>query len=83
MLGRPFSFFDGAPGAPLVKEDVQFATEFAVKAEGWLKENKIQPLPVDVKAGGLEGISGGLEELRTGQVHRKRLVYLLEPSHNA
>jgi hypothetical protein len=45
--------------------------------EKHLKSRKLQPIPVEVREGGLASILDGVAALRQGRVHGKKLVYTL------
>ncbi|OJJ50220.1 hypothetical protein ASPZODRAFT_128846 [Penicilliopsis zonata CBS 506.65] len=65
---------------PASEEDYQFALRFGVLVEKLLGEGRLKNHPVATGVGGsgLEGILGGLDVLRRGEVSGKKLVYLLE-----
>ncbi|KIW19441.1 hypothetical protein PV08_00013 [Exophiala spinifera] len=75
ILGREFSFGFKGVASPVVEEDVAFATQFAVLIEQFFSDDKIKPLRAEVRVEGLSGIVSGLNDLREGKVHGKRLVY--------
>lgn len=76
ILNREFAVGLGAAlASPVVDEDVQFGAEFSPVAEELLKQKRIHPIPKEVREDGLSGIVSGLENLRAGKVHRRRLVY--------
>ncbi|PLN83880.1 GroES-like protein [Aspergillus taichungensis] len=56
-------------------EDKAFAEEFWSIAEPLLAAGVIQPHPIDVKPGGLQGVLEGLQLLQADQVSGKKLVY--------
>lgn len=44
-------------------------------AEKLFAEGKVKAHPKEVRSGGLEGIFGGLNDLKTGKVSGTKLVY--------
>lgn len=48
---------------------------FGPVMQALLDEGKIKSHPVSVGMGGLDGVLGGLEELKGGKVSGKKLVY--------
>jgi hypothetical protein len=46
-----------------------------LKIEELLTAKRIQPVQAEVQAGGLQGILSGLDDLKAGKVHNKRLVH--------
>lgn len=75
VLGREFSFGIHGLAAPVVQEDVVFGREFAVVAGRLLADAKLRSLQREVRSGGLKEISGGLDDLKSGRVRGRRLVY--------
>jgi len=57
------------------REDFEYARKFWVMAEKLLAEGKFRPHRTDVRTGGLDGILGGLEDLKNGKVSGKKVVY--------
>jgi NADPH:quinone reductase-like Zn-dependent oxidoreductase len=60
------------------QEDFEFAKKWAGLSERMLAEGKLVPHPAKVGSGGLEGVRGGLDDLKNGRVSGKKLVYNLE-----
>lgn len=75
VLGKEFAFGAKGPQLPVIEEDQAFGADFTLRIEELLKTKDIQPIQAEVKAGGLQGILSGLDELKAGIVHNKRLVY--------
>ncbi|KAG4261446.1 TOXD [Fusarium proliferatum] len=75
VLGRPLSLDAQGPIFPIVSEDVEFASDFVLRAERLLRDNKVQPIQASVRDGGLKAIAKGLVDLKQGKVSRARLVY--------
>jgi len=65
--------FRGTP-IPGQADHFDFGVRFWAVAEKLLQEGKFKCLP-DVRKGGLDGVFGGLDELRNGKVSGKKLVY--------
>lgn len=59
------------------KTDREFMASFYKLIEKHLKSRKLQPIPVEVREGGLASILDGVAALRQGRVHGKKLVYTL------
>jgi NADPH:quinone reductase-like Zn-dependent oxidoreductase len=57
--------------------DLEFATKFWKLAGDYLAEGKVKTHPIDVREGGLEGILGGLRDMKKG-LSGKKLVYPLD-----
>lgn len=55
--------------------DYEFAKGWMPFAAGLVAEGKVRPHRVEVGEGGFEGILRGLEELKSGKVSGKKLVY--------
>ena len=63
---------------PANVHDFGRSKQFAQLSERLLANEKIRPHPVDVRYNGLEGVvSEGLDEMRSGMVSGKKLVYVL------
>lgn len=60
-----------------VPEDFEFAKRFAIVVEKLLEEGLIKNHPVDSREGGLNGIMGGLKDMKEGKLSGKKLVYRL------
>ncbi|KAI5257348.1 GroES-like protein [Aureobasidium subglaciale] len=73
VVGEAFSFA-GNP-IPAKPEDFEFGKMFWELAEKLFAEGKVKAHPKEVRSGGLEGVFGGLEDLRTGKVSGTKLVY--------
>lgn len=60
------------------KEDFEFAKIWAALSEKFVAEGKVKAHPAQVGSGGLEGILEGLEDLKSGKVTGRKLVYNIE-----
>lgn len=60
---------------PGKSENFEFAAKFWSLAEELFTQGKLKVHPVSLRSGGLEGILGGLDEMRKNQVSGKKLVY--------
>lgn len=69
--------FDGKE-FPANPTDFEFAKNFFTLAAKLLADGSLKPHPAEVRAGGLQGIFGGLDDLRHGRVSGKKLVYDIE-----
>lgn len=74
VTGEGFSFRGGAEFPPK-PEDFEFGKKFWGLTEKLLADGSIKVHPLDVRQGGLDGISSGLADLREGRVSGKKLVY--------
>jgi NADPH:quinone reductase-like Zn-dependent oxidoreductase len=61
-------------------EDAEYAAMFWKLTERLMAEGKLKPIATDVREGGLERILDGLQDLRTGKVSGKKIVYVVDPS---
>ena len=71
MLGKPWDFFGPQPATV---EDYEHARMFWRLATKLLEEGKVKVHPPRVGEG-LEGVLGGLDEMRKGLVSATKLVY--------
>ncbi|UKZ75725.1 hypothetical protein TrVFT333_003417 [Trichoderma virens FT-333] len=78
MMNREFIFESKGIRADINHDDANFAAFFGQIAERLIAVGAIEHGAVEVRPGGLNGILSGLEDLKAGTVHRKRLVYLIE-----
>lgn len=78
MMNREFLFESKGIRADINHDDVSFAVNFSPLAEQLIATGAIQHGAVEVRPGGLSAICSGLDDLRSGIVHRKRIVYLIE-----
>lgn len=78
MLNREFLFEAIGLRAEINIQDVNFAADFARRAERIIAYNAIKPSAVDVRPGGLDGIVSGLQDMKAGNIRRKRLVYVID-----
>ncbi|KAF5531535.1 alcohol dehydrogenase like domain-containing protein [Fusarium mexicanum] len=67
----------GAYGRPCVPQHRQFGAYLFALAERWLQDGSIKPHPLEIREGGLGSICEGINDLRIGAVHAKKLVYPL------
>ncbi|KAJ5174223.1 uncharacterized protein N7482_000100 [Penicillium canariense] len=77
MFGERFEFPGVAeyPAEPAMEE---FAKKWVLVAEELVKTGKVQPHPLDIRGGGLEGLLQGLQEMRTQAPRGKKIVYSRE-----
>ncbi|THZ15904.1 GroES-like protein [Aureobasidium pullulans] len=73
VVGEAFSF--GGTPIPAKPEDFEFGRMFWELAEKLFADGKVKAHPKEVRSGGLEGIFGGLNDLKTGKVSGTKLVY--------
>ncbi|KAF2673102.1 GroES-like protein [Microthyrium microscopicum] len=59
-------------------QDFEFTKKFVQVAEKLVAEKKIRPHRSEVRDGGLDGIFGGLDDLKNGKVSGIKIVYKLE-----
>lgn len=71
ICGEPWDFFGPQPATV---EDYEFGRMFWKLAAGLLGEGKVKVHPPHVREG-LEGVIGGLDEMRRGVVSATKLVY--------
>lgn len=74
-LGEPYTF--SGEEWPVVPEDYELVKKVVALSEGLLREGKIRPHPAAVRAGGLEGILGGMEDLKSKKISGEKLVYVI------
>lgn len=60
---------------PAKSEDFEFGKKFWMLAEKLLNEGKFKVPPVELRKNGINGILGGLNELREGKISGTKLVY--------
>ncbi|KAF2157080.1 GroES-like protein [Myriangium duriaei CBS 260.36] len=63
---------------PAAPQDFEFGKQFWALAEQLLADGKIKVHPPEVKAGGLDKIVEGLDDLRQGRVSGKKVVYNIQ-----
>lgn len=76
LTGQSFEFIPGKPPLPAMPEDNEWYQDLIKRAEGeqgWMTEIKANP--VDLRDGGLDGITDGFELMRQNKVSGKKLVY--------
>ncbi|TQS33343.1 hypothetical protein Golomagni_06317 [Golovinomyces magnicellulatus] len=72
-LGEVFQF--AGQDVPASLEDHEFAVAFIKKVQQLLDDGDFKPHPASLQAGGLDGITDGLDKLRQGNVSGVKLVY--------
>jgi len=72
-MGEEFEFHGHKWAASL--EDFEYARKFWLMTEKLLAEGKIRAHRTDVRTGGLDGILGGIADLKNGKVSGKKVVY--------
>lgn len=73
ILNEPFKFRTADMEAK--PEDFEFGKKVWGLAEKLMGEGKFKSPPVATKEGGLNGILGGLQDLKSGKVSGTKLVY--------
>ncbi|OAP57596.1 hypothetical protein AYL99_08334 [Fonsecaea erecta] len=79
--GHEGSYRQGMPKQPSAEDahgDVDFARNFFVWLEDTLRQGKYSGHPYEIIPAGLDGVSEGLNRLRSGQSQGKKLVYQVE-----
>jgi len=74
LFGKPVKLA-GVYGRPASPEDRGFAARLFPIAEQLLSQGLLKPHPIEIRSGGLKGITDGIEDLRKGRVRAKKLVY--------
>ncbi|RDW76189.1 hypothetical protein BP5796_07010 [Coleophoma crateriformis] len=77
LLGDPVRLA-GVYARPANPGDRKFSSLWYPLAERLIAEGKLKHHPIEIKSGGLLGVMDGIDELRTGMVKGKKLVYLLD-----
>jgi hypothetical protein len=75
ISGEPYSLM--GEEFPAVPEDFALAAQFSNLAEELLADGSIKAHPASVRAGGLEGIIEGMEEMKRGKISGEKLVYMI------
>ena len=75
VLGQRFTF--GPNEFPVNQTDADFAVKFLEIATDLLEQGKLQVHRPDVRAGGLEAVLQGLQEVREKKVSGVKLVYCI------
>ena len=70
-------FFFGDTAFKAGKEGEEQAARFFAMAQDLLARGMFRPHPAEVRGGGLEGVLGGLQDLREKKVTGRKLVYVL------
>lgn len=73
ILGAPVMKL-GTYGRPSTPEHRQFGAQLFGLAERWLHDGRIRHHPLEIRDGGLVQVSKGVDDLRLGNVHAKKLV---------
>jgi len=74
-LGEVYIY--GGEEWPVVEKDYELVKRFMGLAEQIIMDRKIIPHPAGLRSGGLEGIPGGLEDLKNKRVSGEKLVYVI------
>ncbi|KAH7015964.1 putative zinc-binding oxidoreductase ToxD [Macrophomina phaseolina] len=77
-FGEAFTKPLGPGNFPAMKEHYEFDKKFWKLSEQLLAEGKFKVHRPDIRAGGLEGVLHGLDELRQHKVSGKKLVYKVD-----
>lgn len=72
-IGEAFNF--GSEPFPAMPQNKEFAANFIPVAEKLLAEKKVKVHPIKVLPGGLNGVLGGLQDMKEGKVRGEKLVY--------
>ena len=76
LFGSPVRL-SGAYGRPGRTEDRKFASVLFAVAERLVWDGLIKPHPIEVRTGGLEAVLTGIEDLKSGHVKGRKLVYTI------
>lgn len=80
-FGRRFTMINEEIGLKRTWEasasDKGFMVTFYRRVEEFLQNKMLQPMPIEVRNGGLAGALEGVSEVRQGRVRGKKLVYEL------
>ena len=76
LFGAPVKL-SGVYGRPARQQDRLFASTLFPMAETLLVQGFLKSHPVELRSGGLETIKYGIDDLRSGRVRAKKLVYPL------
>ncbi|KFY96429.1 hypothetical protein V500_02441 [Pseudogymnoascus sp. VKM F-4518 (FW-2643)] len=74
LFGKPVRLA-GVYGRPARPKDREFSRIWFPMAEKLIAEGRLKPHRIEVKKGGLVGVLAGIDELRTGSVKGRKLVY--------
>ncbi|EFQ34570.1 alcohol dehydrogenase GroES-like domain-containing protein [Colletotrichum graminicola] len=74
LFGKPVKL-DGVYGRPASQSDRQFAAQLYRAAERWTQEGLVRGPEFQLREGGLEGITEGIDQVRKGKVRGFKLVY--------
>ncbi|KAK5957310.1 hypothetical protein OHC33_001682 [Knufia fluminis] len=74
VTGERFTFRAGQE-FPAKKDDFEFGKKHMEMCEGLMNEGKVKAVPTDVRDGGLAKIHEGLDDLRSGRVSGRKIVY--------
>lgn len=74
LFGKPVKLA-GVYGRPAMPEDREFAGKLFRMAEELITKGLLKGHPVEIRGGGLGAVVDGIDDLRTGRVRAKKLVY--------
>lgn len=72
-FGRRFTLM-GKTWEPSI-EDKTFMTAFYRRFENLIANDKVSPMPHEIKGAGLQGVLDGISLVRAGKIRAKKLVY--------
>jgi NADPH:quinone reductase-like Zn-dependent oxidoreductase len=76
MVGRPIGW--PAPyNRPAMPEMAEFGVRWIKTLQGLYDKRLLRPHPLIVRAGGLDGVLQGIQEVKAGRLSGKKLVYTL------
>lgn len=79
MFGQRFDLLDQAwEPSP---SDREFMARFYRRAETFLFNGKLHLMPIEMMQGGLAALPQGIDTVKGGKVHGKKLVYTTTKSH--
>lgn len=71
------AYTKGGRETPASKEDFEYMKKFVAISQKLVDDGVIKPHRLDVRKGGLDGIAGGLSDMKEGKVSAAKLVYKL------
>lgn len=74
LFGAPVKL-PGVYGRPSRPQDRQFASAMFPIAERLIQDEQLKPHPAEIRDGGLEAITSGIEDLRNDKIKGRKLVY--------
>lgn len=65
----------GPYARPARAKDREFAKVWFPIAERLIADRLLRPCPIEVRSGGLQAVTSGINDLRSGQIRGRKLVY--------